>query len=380
LRDSHFGRECTPAQKAYLDGVLSGVKPRGAIPGHESIGDLVSKLGADLVHQKYGHVEVWDVRGRLGLSGAFSGRAGITGRLDLSFWDTHHVTTTYAAFSQTSFDVDVSTWDVSNVECMTSMFSYATGFTGDVSEWDVSNVTRMDEMFKGAAIFTGNVGSWEVGGVTNMQMMFMDAASFDCDLSGWNVTGLSSMSRMFSGAAMFNGNVGRWKVGLVTCMSMMFKGAESFDGDISGWDVGLVTDMYMMFKGANSFKADLGGWNVGNVSEMTSMFEGATAFNSDLARWDVSSVIKMRNMFEGATSFTGGGVEKWISPVGVDATAMFEGATKVGDAAREWAEQRAKAGRIRACSRHGKARVCLKTRGPKKGSLYAFPMDELSTL
>ncbi len=254
------------------------------------------------------------MRGRLGLSGAFSGRAGITGRLDLSFWDTHHVTTTYAAFSQTSFDVDVSTWDVSNVECMTSMFRYATGFTGDVSEWDVSNVTRMDEMFKGAAIFTGNVGSWEVGGVTNMQMMFMDAASFDCDLSGWNVTGLSSMSRMFSGAAMFNGNVGRWKVGLVTSMDMMFKGAESFDGDISVWDVGLVTDMYMMFKGANSFKADLGGWNVGNVSEMTSMFEGATALNSDLARWDVSSVINMRNMFEGATSFTGGGVENGSRP------------------------------------------------------------------
>ena len=43
----------------------------------------------------------------------------------------------------TSFNGDLSNWDVSNVTDMHSMFCEAESFNGDLSNWDVSNVTDM---------------------------------------------------------------------------------------------------------------------------------------------------------------------------------------------------------------------------------------------
>jgi surface protein len=47
-----------------------------------------------------------------------------------------------------SFNGDISSWDVSNVTNMSDMFFQATSFNGDISNWDVSNVTNMSEMFQ----------------------------------------------------------------------------------------------------------------------------------------------------------------------------------------------------------------------------------------
>ena len=47
----------------------------------------------------------------------------------------------------TSFNQDISKWDVSNVENMDYMFSGATSFNQDISNWDVSNVKSMANMF-----------------------------------------------------------------------------------------------------------------------------------------------------------------------------------------------------------------------------------------
>ena len=41
---------------------------------------------------------------------------------------------------------DISNWNVSKVEDMSSMFSYSE-FNGDISNWDVSNVKYMRGMF-----------------------------------------------------------------------------------------------------------------------------------------------------------------------------------------------------------------------------------------
>ena len=43
-----------------------------------------------------------------------------------------------------SFNGDISSWDVSSVTSMNGMFTYASSFNGDLSSWDVSNVTDMD--------------------------------------------------------------------------------------------------------------------------------------------------------------------------------------------------------------------------------------------
>ena len=45
-------------------------------------------------------------------------------------------------YGTTSFDQDISNWDVSNVMNMRSMFTGATAFNQDISDWNVSSVTE----------------------------------------------------------------------------------------------------------------------------------------------------------------------------------------------------------------------------------------------
>ena len=48
-----------------------------------------------------------------------------------------------------SFNSDISNWDVSNVTNMNYTFRNTTSFNQDISSWDVSNVTHMIDIFGG---------------------------------------------------------------------------------------------------------------------------------------------------------------------------------------------------------------------------------------
>ena len=45
----------------------------------------------------------------------------------------------------TSFNQDISSWDVSNVKYMRDMFKNAESFNQDISNWDLSKVESIDE-------------------------------------------------------------------------------------------------------------------------------------------------------------------------------------------------------------------------------------------
>ena len=59
-----------------------------------------------------------------------------------------------------SFNRDVSLWNVSQVQDMNRMFQYATSFNGDLSLWDVSQVQDMSWMFYGAWSFNQDLCAW----------------------------------------------------------------------------------------------------------------------------------------------------------------------------------------------------------------------------
>ncbi len=62
---------------------------------------------------------------------------------------------------------------------MLFMFRMATSFNIDLSKWDVSDVTTMGAMFYGTTSFDSDISKWDVSSVTDMQHMFNNAKAFN---------------------------------------------------------------------------------------------------------------------------------------------------------------------------------------------------------
>ena len=180
-------------------------------------------------------------------------------------------------------------------------------------------------MFDGATSFNQDISGWNVSNVENMSYMFRRAVSFNQDISGWDVSNLSPyypQSDMFTGATSFNQNLSRWKNKLTAEVYYYilnsggrfkdllkpesipnnlikrliakylnsddkdnFTYNNKFYGRIGTWDVSNITNMNHMFQGASSFNEDISGWDVSNVNSMMNMFKGASSFNQNLSRW-----------------------------------------------------------------------------------------------
>ena len=203
----------------------------------------------------------------------------------------------YMFSGATSFNQDISMWDVSNVVDMNGMFVNATAFNSDISMWDVSNVTNMKEMFSGATSFNSDISNWNVSKVTDMSSMFEGATAFNQDISSWNTSKVTDMGWMFYEVTSFNQDIGSWDTSNVTNMEVVFGKASSFNQDISSWDVSNVTNMKEMFVEATSFNQDISGWDVSNVLDMSAMFAYSTAFNQDLSSWCVSNITSEPSYF-----------------------------------------------------------------------------------
>jgi surface protein len=80
--------------------------------------------------------------------------------------------------------------DLSAVTRLERMFSDATSFNGDVSDWDVSSIDNMNGMFGNATSFDQDLGGWNVGGVVYFIFMLddcgMSTTNYDNTLIGWS--------------------------------------------------------------------------------------------------------------------------------------------------------------------------------------------------
>ena len=188
--------------------------------------------------------------------------------------------------------VSIDQWGDIRWESMNRAFSGAVFQDNAADAPDLSMVTDMSSMFQSSS-FNGNLTDWDVSGVEDMSWMFANSG-FSGDISGWNMSGVTTMEAMFLNSP-FSGNLTDWDVSGVTTMEAMFYGS-TFNSDISGWDVSGVTNMSEMFFGS-TFNSDISGWDVSGVTDMYGMFFETWYFNSDISGWDVSGVTNMSGMF-----------------------------------------------------------------------------------
>ena len=199
-----------------------------------------------------------------------------------------------ALFATTAFDQDISSWDVSLVTNMRSMFASAAAFNQDIGSWDVSSVSEMGFMFDNAAAFNQDLSDWNVAEWTGMQGMF--DSNFNQDFrpappsplpSGNHFADLAALSTAVNACiAAVPSGIGCYAANNDIC------GAGVNCGEIGTWDVSAVTSMLELFKHKAAFNADISEWNTAAVTNMGGMFAGrlfaTTAFDQDISSWDVS--------------------------------------------------------------------------------------------
>jgi surface protein len=172
---------------------------------------------------------------------------------------------------------------------------------GDIASWDVSEVEDFSFLFSNKASCNPDISKWNVGKATNMRFMFWNANSFNADISEWDTSKVTTMSGMFLSASSFNADISTWDTSKVTAMASLFQYATIFSTNISNWDTSKVTNMRGMFDNAINFNADISRWNTSKVDDMFYMFNSATKFNQPgICSWDHSKVTVCDDMFTGS--------------------------------------------------------------------------------
>jgi len=91
-------------------------------------------------------------------------------------------------------DTEIATSCTSGITDMSALLMSRTSFNEDISSWDVSNVTNMDSLFFDAPSFNQPINSWDVSNVTDMSYMFYGAQTFNQSLSDWDVSNVTDIS------------------------------------------------------------------------------------------------------------------------------------------------------------------------------------------
>jgi len=263
-----------------------------------------------------------------------------------------------------AFNQDLTEWgskigsdtDINTKINMRNMFRGATSFNGDINTWNLTNVENMSEMFNGASKFnkdikmktiktinqdsSGEYVAWDVSGI-NIVRMFADCAEFNQDIRNWNIKttskqnlfnlfhGTSSLDNVDKRPVLRHGFDNRWTYfKYKITLNDLQKDSISINGEsktrhrvknnvsndisnvIGNWDVSEIKNMDGWFYnskienhkvGGKYYTNDISHWNVSNVISMNYMFYGASGFQLNISNWDVSNVNAMDGIFYGAT-------------------------------------------------------------------------------
>ena len=226
--------------------------------------------------------------------------------VDLSSFDTSEVMdmSSMFYFNYALEKLDVSHFDTSHVKSMYAMFDSLTSLKElDVTNFDTSNVETMQYMFFSLnKLKKLDVSHFNTGNVQSMEGMFAHLRSLEAlDLSHFNTSNVASMRDMFANMVSLRSlNLSNFNTSNVVNMRDMFTATTSLQAlDLSNFDTRKVVDMGSMFFNMASLKTlNVTSFNTGNVVKMDSMFAHADSLEElDLSSFKTPKVKTFRAMF-----------------------------------------------------------------------------------
>ncbi len=228
----------------------------------------------------------------------------------------------FSSYYSTKFNLDLSSWNTSNVINMEGMFNLISGVEGrprnmsyvinGLENFDTSKVNNFSYMFTGFGYRTAGVNvdisNWDTSNAKYMIGMFKYVGEYGKeysfgDLSNWNTSNFEKMDYMFATRGKLDfGDISVWDTSKVTSMSGLFYAVKNFNLDITKWDTSKVTDMSAMFFFTSNINSNLSNLKTNNVVDMSGMFEDASVNSisdiGNISRWDTSKVKDMSFMFD----------------------------------------------------------------------------------
>lgn len=96
-------------------------------------------------------------------------------------------------------ELDLSSWNTSNVKYMRSTFSTMSLSGGAKLSFDTSNVVAMNHMFEACHLNSLDLSHWNVSNVTTFNSMFFNSNIVSLDISNWQFKDTANIESMFGG-------------------------------------------------------------------------------------------------------------------------------------------------------------------------------------
>ena len=293
----------------------------------------------------------------------------------------------------TSFNQDISNWNVSAVMYMSNMFNGATAFSPlssiptnldkILTSWSVLTVQSGVTLDAPLAYYTTNglsgynalvAKGWTVNAKRYIPLVLVyniTVAGFELvlPLSGGTISsvnwgdgntttngsknhtytnsGTYTVSVVGTGVTTFNYEVtgtgvqyltactSFGEIGLTNLTRAFFSASALTTAPTSLPSSTNIVDMTAMFANASLFNSDITNWNVSSVTNMSFMFLNATSFNQDISNWNVSNVTSLEGMFQNASAFNQP-IGSWNVSNVTSLEGMFQGTSSFNQDISSW--------------------------------------------
>ena len=192
-------------------------------------------------------------------------------------------------FRSTSFNQDISSWDMSSATDIGAMFAFCPSFNQDISGWNVSNVTSFSTLFRQATSFNQNLDSWDVSSGNLFISTFQGSNVTLSTLSSWDMSSATNVTKMYQSALHIHSGISSWDMSNITSISSMFNSSTGVIPDITGWTTSSFENIGGAFANTN-FNQNISVWDTSSVTGMGQMFQNNTAINQNFGSWDITNV------------------------------------------------------------------------------------------